>query len=147
MDNQELVNTFVKAFETGDFETAAACCADGFMFSGATPEPVNVHEYIGMTKGMAAAFPDLNYNFKVTELNNGVGKTSTQLTGTHTGDWDLTAMGMGVIPATGKSFSNPQEDGELTIKDGKITSLKVNASKSGGLVGLFAQLGIAPPGA
>jgi predicted ester cyclase len=100
---------------------------------------------MGMATGMGLAFPDLNYNMKIVSSNENAVTTSTQLTGTHTADWDLSRMGMGVIPATGKRFSNPQETGQMTVEDGKIASFQITPEEGGGLAGIFSSLGIQPP--
>jgi hypothetical protein len=71
--------------------------------------------------------------------------TSTQLTGTHTADWDLSAMGMGLIPATGKTFSNPKEEGVMTIENGKITSYFISSKEDSGIPGMLKQLGVQMP--
>jgi hypothetical protein len=49
------------------------------------------------------------------------------------------------IPATGKSISNPEERGETTVKDNKVTSVHINAVEGGGLMGILKQLGVEPP--
>lgn len=78
-------------------------------------------------------------------MEGNVVRVTNQLTGTHTNDFDLSAMGLGVFPATGKSISNPEEQGETTVKDNKITSVHINAVEGGGLMGILKQLGVEPP--
>ena len=67
------------------------------------------------------------------------------MSGTHTGELDLTPMGLGVIPATGKSFSNPEERGEAVIEGGKIKAIRVEAAEGSGLEGILRQIGVQPP--
>lgn len=50
-----------------------------------------------MSTGLEAAFPDLDYHFKILSVEGEMVKTSNQLSGTHTGDFDLTAMGMALF--------------------------------------------------
>ena len=105
MGNNEIVSTFLDAFQAADADTLASCCADGFSFSGPVPEPIGAQELAGMIVLMKQAFPDIQYNSKVKSEEGDVVHVTSQLTGTHTGDMDLSSMGMGVIPATGKSFA------------------------------------------
>lgn len=65
-----------------------------------------------------------------------------QLSGTHTGDFDLSAMGMGVIPATGESFSNAEEVFEFTIAGGSIVSMHTEPVEGAGLPAILAQIGV-----
>lgn len=146
MDTQELAKALEAAFAAKDLDAVAGYLSDDFQFSGPTPEPVGKGPYIGLTKAMLAAFPDINYNARATSVEGDVIKTTSQLTGTHTADLDLTPMGMGVIPPTGKSFSNPVEAGEMRVKDGKVVSWEIERTEGGGLVGILAQIGVQPPG-
>jgi predicted ester cyclase len=145
MEPKQVAEEFLAAFNSEDMAKSRAFLSDEFTFSGPTPEPVSADQWMGIVKGMRAAFPDLNYNIKITGSDDNKVMTSTQLTGTHSSDWDLTAMGIGVIPATGKAFSNPKEEGMLTIEDGKITSYFINSKEESGIPGMLKQLGIEVP--
>ena len=107
------------AIQMGNFEKAKSYLANDFKFSGPVPEPVNGAQWIGLSANLKAAFPDLNYHFKIESVNGDRADISAQLQGTHKGDLDLTAMHMGVIPATGKSFKAAQEEGKVMVRDGK----------------------------
>jgi hypothetical protein len=64
--------------------------------------------------------------------------------GTHTGDFDLSAMGLGVIPASGKKVVWPDATIKWIVKDDKIVGNE-NAGGSAGLEGFLAPLGVKPP--
>ena len=145
MDVKQVAEEFVAAFNAGDIKKCRAYLTDEFTFSGPVPEPTSADQWMGIIKGMRAAFPDLNYNAKVTGVQGDKVMTTTQLTGTHKGDWDLSAMGMGVIPPTGKSFSNPKEEGFMCIENGKVTSYFINAKEGSGIAGILKQLGVQVP--
>ena len=147
MDTQTIAQVFADAFNAGDLEKVAGLLAEDFQFSGPTPEPLGAREWLGMTQALQAAFPDIRYDLRIEAVEGNTVRTSTQLSGTHTGDLDLTAMGLGVFPATGKRFSNPKEFGEATIEGGKVTSIRVQSPPDGGLVGVLRQLGVRPPSA
>lgn len=146
MNIQEVAESFTtKMFVSKDLDSAASYLAEDFQFSGPVPEPVDSKQWLGLMKAMNAAFPDINYHTRILGVDGNVVKTASQLSGTHTNDLDLTAMGLGVIPATGKSFSIPEEQGEATVKDGKITSMHLNTGQDSGLMGILKQLGVEPP--
>ncbi len=145
MDTKQIAEEFLATFNAKDLTKFRTYLSDDFTFSGPTPEPVSADQWIGIMMGMRAAFPDLNYNLKITGYEDNKIMTTTQLAGTHTKDWDLTAMGIGVIPATGKTVSNPKEEGLMTIKDGKITSYFINSKEEGGIPGMLKQLGVEVP--
>jgi hypothetical protein len=145
MNTQELAQAIEAAFGARDLDAVAGYLSEDFQFSGPTPEPVGKAKYIGLTRTLLAAFPDINFNARTAGVEGDVIKTTSQLTGTHTADLDLTPMGMGVIPPTGKSFSNPLEEGEMKVRDGKVVSWEIERTDGGGLVGILAQIGVQPP--
>ena len=146
MDTKEVVDQFLAAFEKGDLDTCLSFLSGDFTFSGPVPEPINAQGWMGTITAMRAGMPDINFNTKIVGVDGDKANVTSQLIGTHTADLDLSAMGMGVIPATGKSFSNPEEPGVMTVANSKITSYDIDQVEGGGLMGLLAQLGISPPG-
>jgi hypothetical protein len=145
MEPQEVAQAFADAFNAGDLDTVASYLSDDFQFSGPVPEPVGAAEWLGISRVFQVAFPDINYNLRIVGVEGNVVKTTTQVSGTHTGDLNLSALGMGVIPPTGKSFSNPEEPGEATVEGGKVTSIHIPSGEGSGVMGILAQLGIEPP--
>jgi hypothetical protein len=71
-------------------------------------------------------------------------RTTTQLSGTHSGSFDLTNMNMGVVPATNKTFSAKLERTRVTVKGDKVTSWAVERTDGAGLKAILGQLGIEP---
>jgi ketosteroid isomerase-like protein len=64
--------------------------------------------------------------------------------GTHTGDFDLSAMGMGVIPASGKRVETPESKSRFMVEGDQIVS---SQPISGGFESLLAGIGVKPPSA
>ena len=145
VNTQVVAQSFAEAFNAGDLEKVAGYLAEDFRFSGPTPQPLGAREWLGMTQALRAAFPDIQYNLRILSVEGNKVATTTQMTGTHTGVLDLTPMGLGVIPPTGKSFSNPKEHGEAVIEGGKIVSIRVESAEGGGLEGILRQIGVQPP--
>jgi predicted ester cyclase len=132
------------SIQKGDFENAKTMLADDFQFSGPVPEPINKESWLNMSTSLKTAFPDLDYHFKVIGAAGNVVRTTSQLSGTHSGSLDLTGMNMGVIPATDKSFVAAREKTKITVKDNKITSWVVEPTQGAGLKAILGQLGVKP---
>jgi len=132
------------AVQTGDFKDARSMLSDDFRFSDSIPNPINAEAWLGMSASMKTAFPDLNYHFKVIGTNGDVVKTTTQLSGTHNGPFDLTSMDLGSIPATHKTFSAALQKTRITVKDNKISLWAVEPTGGAGLVAILGQLGVKP---
>jgi predicted ester cyclase len=145
MNKREIVQTLLDSVQKGDFEKAKSLLSDDFQFSGPIPEPVNREAWIGMSSSLKTAFPDLDYRFNVIGADDDVVKTTSQLSGTHSGSFDLTNMNMGVIPATNKAFSAKLEKTKITVKENKITSWAVEPTQGAGLNAILDQLGVKLP--
>ena len=145
MDARTTVQTLLDSVQKADFETARSLLSDEFQFSGTVPEPINRDAWLRMSRSLKKAFPDLDYRFHVEGTDGNVVRVLAKPKGTHTNDLDVSAMNMGVIPATKKSFFNPHERGKLTVKGGKVISWTVEPIAGGGLKGIFGQLGIKAP--
>ena len=145
MNKREIVQTLLDSVQKGDFEKAKSLLSDDFQFSGPIPEPVNRDAWLGMSSSLKTAFPDLDYRFKVIGADDDVVKTTSQLSGTHSGSFDLTNMNMGVIPATNKAFSAKLEKTKITVKENKITSWAVEPTQGAGLNAILDQLGVKLP--
>jgi predicted ester cyclase len=144
MNKREIVQTLLDSVQKGDFEKAKTLLTDDFQFSGPIPEPINRDAWLGMSSSLKTAFPDLDYHFKVIGADDDVVRTTSQLSGTHRGSFDLTDMNMGVIPATNKSFSAKLEKTKITVKDNKITSWAVEPTEGAGLKAILSQLDVKP---
>jgi predicted ester cyclase len=145
MDTKETVQSLIDAIQMGDFKRAKSLLSNDFKFSGPVPEPISADAWMGMSASLKAAFPDLDYQFKIEGVNGDTVNISADLRGTHKGDLDLTAMHMGVIPATGKSFKAAHEHGRATLRDGKIIAWTMESTEGAGLMAILGQLGVKIP--
>ena len=145
MNKREIVQTLLDSVQKGDFVKTKSLLADDFQFSGPIPEPINRDAWLEMSAILKTAFPDLDYHFKVIGADDDVVKTTSQLSGTHRGSFDLTNMKMGVIPATNKAFSSKPEKTKVTVKENKITSWVVEPTEGAGLKAILGQLGVKLP--
>jgi predicted ester cyclase len=144
MNKRETVQAFVDSIQQGEFENAKSMLADDFQFSDAVSEPVNTEAWLGRSANLRVAFPDLDYHFKVIGADGDVVRTTMQLSGTHSGSFDLTNVNLGVIPATHKAFSVKREKTKLTVKGTKITAWVVEETEGAGLKAILSQLSDTP---
>ena len=102
--------------------------------------------YIGFGQLLFASFKDFKYVYSdIRESGEGVLVTG-HWEGTHTGDLDLSAMGMGVIPASGKKIVWPEESVEWKVEGDKVVSIKPQ-SNTGEVEEFLKPLGVKMPSA
>ena len=145
MDTKATVQALMDAVQMGDFKKAKSYLSNDFEFSGPVPQPISGEEWMDMSANLKAAFPDLNYRFKIESTNGNTTQISAELSGTHKGALDLTSMHMGTIPASGKSFKAAHEHGKATVRDGKITAWAMERTEGAGLMAILGQLGVKVP--
>jgi predicted ester cyclase len=145
MNKRETVQALLDVVQKADFENVKSMLADDFQFSGPVPEPIDKDAWLGMSSSLKTAFPDLNYHFKVIGTEGDIVRATSQLSGTHSGSFDLSGMNMGVIPATGKSFAAASEKTRITVKDNKITSWVTEPTQGAGLAAILEQLEVEIP--
>jgi len=145
MDSKTTVQTLMDSIQKGDFVKAKSLLSADFKFSGPVPEPINGEGWLGMSKSLKKAFPDLDYHFHIESMTGDVANISSELKGTHNGDFDLTDMHMGVIPATKKPFVAAHEHGKVTVKGDKVTLWALQPTEGAGLMAILSQLGVKVP--
>lgn len=144
MDSKATVQSLMDSVQKGDFEKAKSLLSDDFQFSGPVPEPINGDAWMGISMNLKKAFPDLNYQFNIESMDGDTANISAELKGTHSGNLDLTPMGMGVIPATNKSFAAAHELGKVIVQDGKVKTWATQPTEGAGLMAILGQLGVKP---
>ena len=146
MNAREIVQALFDSVQRGDFQKARFLVSNDCQFRDGSAEPIKREAWMRINKNLKKAFPNLDYHFhvdRVDGLDGGVVKISAELKGTHSGVLDLSPLGLGVTPATHRSFAAPREHGRVTIKGDKVASWVVDPSEGGGLRGILGQLGIA----
>ena len=141
----ETVKALQGAIQSGNFERARTFLSDDFEFSGPVPEPLSAEQWMGLSAILKTAFPNLDYHFRIESAEGNVVHMSAQLSGTHRGNLDLTAMGMGMIPSTGRSFSATREQSRVTLRGDKIVSCVGQPTEGAGLLAVLSQLGVKVP--
>lgn len=143
MNKREIVQAFMDSVQQGEFELAKSMLADDFQFSGSVSELINKETWLELSINLKAAFPDLDYHFKVIGANGDVVRSTTQLSGTHKGPLDLINVNMGLVPVTNKHISAKMAKTKVTVKEGKIKLWVVEPTDGTGLEAILHQLGAA----
>lgn len=145
MDATTTVKSLMDSIQKGDFEKARSFLSNDFIFSGSVPEPVNTEAWLAIGLSLIRAFSDLDYQFHTVRAEGGTVKISAQLKGTNNGDFDLSSLHMGIIPATKKSFATAREQGKATVKGNLVTSMAFEPNMGAGMLAILGQIGIQTP--
>ena len=139
----DIVLEYLHAIEEKDFDKASRYLSNDFTFSGPTPKPLGGKENIEVHRQLLTAIPDWRFNFNVINEDQNEVTGRVHVTGTHTRDLTLPMVpNLGTVHATGKRISLPEEKVRIKLKGNKITSFHVDVPKSGGLMGILAQIGV-----
>jgi predicted ester cyclase len=107
---------------------------------------MNKEAYLGLTSLLFMSFPDFkSVIHEVREEGDSV-MLRSHFEGTFTSDLDFSAMGMGVIPASGKKIVWPEATTKWDFDGDQIASIQA-ADDNGGIGPFLAALGITPTGA
>ena len=102
----------------------------------------NKDAYIGLGLACTTSFTGFKAVISdLQEVSDGVIVTN-HFEGTHTSDFDLSAMGLGVIPPSGKKIVWADAKSKFTVEGDKITGIQ---EISGGLEWFLAPLGVKLP--
>jgi predicted ester cyclase len=100
--------------------------------------------YIGMGQMMFGSFDDFHWVLKELREEGGGVIMTGHFEGTHTGDLDLSAMGAGVFPASGKKVVWPEASVKFEVSGDKINSVAEYGGE-GGLEAFLAAVRAASP--
>jgi predicted ester cyclase len=100
--------------------------------------------FVSMGEMMRSSFTDLTW--VTTDIHEEGDRVifSGHNEGTHTSDLDLSAMGIGIVPASGKKIVWPEAIMKLTVESDKIVRMEPHGGAAG-LQGFLAPLGVEPP--
>lgn len=145
----EVVNTFyneawsnppssnVEASETYLSEDFKSLDEDGNLV-------MNRETYMGLGQLLFTAFTNFRYVRSDLRQEGDNVIMSGHFEGTFSSDLDLSAMGMGVIPASGKKTVWPESSNIWNVEGGKIVSIQAYGD-SGGVRSFLAPLGVEMP--
>ncbi len=142
MSKFDLTVDFFKHIEDAEWLKVETLLADDFRYFGPTPEPVDKAIFLDCLESLCIAFPD--WSFHVREVNQLKDKITAlvHITGTHTAQLDLSALGLKPIKPTATFFEFPDEEVILTFKGDKLTELHVSPEIHNDLMSLLSHLQI-----
>lgn len=131
----------VKAWVAGNsIEATAKYLADDFQWSDQSGDTVmDKAAYLGMGTLMYASFDELKYVATNVRQEGDIVYLTGHFEGKHVNDFDLSAMGMGVIPASGKWIVWPDSTDRVVVEGDQIVSM-TNVSDDGGMEAFLAPL-------
>jgi predicted ester cyclase len=118
--------------------------ADDFKWTDSVGSPpVDKSSFFAGEEPMRLAFPDLSMVIDdIREEGDGV-VVASHFSGTFSNDLDLSSVGMGVIPATGKAFVSPSQRDRVSFDGDKISELhNLETGPDVGMAGLLKALGV-----
>ena len=133
-------------FKFDDFDTSAKYLSDDFQGTDAVGGPAfDKAGWIGMGQMFKHSIPDIKVEIDdIHEEGDSVMVTS-RIMGTFTNDFDLTQMGMGVVPASGEMVEFPAATNKISFNGDKITGFhNTETGPDAGLPGMLKALGVAP---
>jgi hypothetical protein len=142
----EVANAWAAAVAPdGDLEAAANLLSDDFQNLDQDGNVALTKDGIlNLGRMMHTAFTDYGYvTTRLSEEGSYVIITGHN-EGVHTSDLDLSAMGLGILPASGKKIVWPEASAKLTIAGDKIKRLEPYAGPAG-LKAFLSALGIELP--
>lgn len=124
----------------------AAYFADDFQWTDSLGSPpMDKASWLGMGDLMQAAFPDLALVVEKIQEDGDDLVVTSRFTGTFRNDMDLSALGMGVVRATGKAAEFPSQRDRVILENGKISRMQnIETGPDAGMGGFFKALGVEP---
>jgi len=132
------------AFRRGDTAQLGAYLAPGFLFAGPTPQPLPAEGFLGLIRLLFTAFPNLDWHLTVSDITDEDFLVTTRTNGTHTGPFDLAALGLGVFEPTGRSFALPSQGFRWSHTDAQVVHIQAQPAVGVGVPGILAQLELLP---
>lgn len=146
-NNTEIVTTYFEKLASDGPETATIqAFSEDFKLIAGSAE-VNRKRFIEMITVLYAAVPDLTHDLSDIQLRGDIVQLTDRPSGTFTGTWDGTTLGLPIIPANSSAFLMAPSKWEITVRNGKITrwhDVTIPSGKSG-ISGLFKALGLQAP--
>lgn len=141
MEATELVMTCITALQSGDMDMAASLIAEDFVLRGWTEQTIDKRQFLAMQSNLLAAMPDFSYNLSNVHMNGQGVEALIQISGTNSGNLDLTMLDIAPIQATGLAINLPQVPVRFVIENDTLKEMAMATVAGGGLSGLLQQIG------
>jgi predicted ester cyclase len=142
MGTRDVAEAFLAAVDTLDLDAAAPYCTDDFLYIGPLPEPASLERWRKMATRMKAGFPDWHFSPQIDSVEGDTVYVTVQVTGTNTGDLDLSPVGGPLIPATGRSIQLDESTGSVVVSGDRVSKFELDVTPgTAGIFAVVAQLG------
>src|SRR5690242_19015894 len=125
MSSTEVVQTFITALQSGDFELAAKCMTDDFVLNGWAPQPLDKGMFLAMQSELHNAMPDYAFHLSNLEEGNNQVEALIQISGTHRNDLSLPMFDLQHIPYSGVAIDLSQVHTNFSLTGDKIAEMRV----------------------
>jgi hypothetical protein len=134
----------VKLAFNGDGPEEGFYLSDDFQWSDSLGNPpMDKASFQAMAQPLQSALPDLSVVIEDIREDGDDAVVTSHYTGTFTNDLDLSATGMGVIPATGKAIVCPSQRDRVSFDGDKISEIhNLETGPDAGPAGFLKALGV-----
>lgn len=106
--------------------------------------PMSKDTWMRMGDLMKTSFPDLDIILEDIREEGDTFMVTSRFHGTFKKDLDLSPLGMGIVPATGKAVDFPSQRDRVSFENGTISRLhNLDTGPDAGLQGFFKAIGAA----
>lgn len=133
-----------ETYSFADLEKSSTHLSDNFQGTDEVGgPPFDKAGWIGMGQMFKHSFPDIKVVIEDVHEHGDKVRFTSHFTGTFTNDFDLSAMGMGVIPASGEMVTFPSSTSEISFDGDKVTGThNLDTGPEAGFPGLLKALGV-----
>ena len=137
------VDFMKKVYSFDNFEESQKYLSEDFQGTDSVGGPTfDKAGWVGMGQMFKGSIPDIKVVIDDIQEDGDMLTVKSHFTGTFTNDFDLSAMGMGVIPASGEFVEFPPSTAEISFEGDKVTRFhNTDTGPEAGLPGLMKALG------
>jgi predicted ester cyclase len=131
------------AFDPHNPERAAHFADDFQGTDSVGGQPTDKATWVGMGEMLKATAPDIAHPISEIKLDGDDVLLTSTFTGTFTNDLDLSMMGLGVIPATGKALQFAPSTTRVLFEGDKIKEARsLDTGPDAGIAGFLKAFGV-----
>lgn len=146
-NNLEIVENYITQLTAdGPSGSSSQSLSEDFRLIAGTVE-LDRKKFVAILTSLYAAIPDLSHGISNIQVRGDVIQITDHPSGTFTGHWDGSELGLPSVPPSGSAFRMAPWKWEVTVRHGKITRLHdvTVPSAASGLPGFFHALGFTLP--
>jgi hypothetical protein len=111
----DVANKVISAIESSDIETTGIYLSSDFVFHSSLTRSLDKNNFLAFISALLAAVPNWAFNITDIQERGATVKIRTHITGTNTGEFDLSFLGLPNLEPTGKRLVLPEGSIEFTV--------------------------------